>query len=679
MSRSDRSSPQEKSLGGRIRRWIRRRRRERKIRAEELRIAKELAAKARAREIRELQKTSPENESAVPRVEFSPTQPVTPLQEDPESKLVRSKSNPAPVPTGSVPAIPVRGLLDHWKRYREVRRQQLQQKRLARQIREADALKARERKKKSSFGVGSTELSASDVRIPYRQRPVYIFRLFYRRFVKQRIPHWLAAMSPALIMLLAFVIPAIIESRGNAAVAIPEYRERWSEAFRAGRWKIAELAGLRVISSRQSETQDDLAYFDTLVANGEYQKAVRQLISKESAQRELMIAEFRYEMADRFLTRLEGSQELTDLSLRKLAESLSGPLSLEKQIKARKVLASASAIQGDLAGALAMLQPIRSVDLVSHCDSLWLGWNMNPDIMSEAFSKDVRGSLQQISDRIEKQPVLDPQDIAARARMSSLLGEEKPFLDWVEKENRLSADEKSRWIREFENLSLVRILRAAPLDPNAAWSKLRQVLDREPNNLEMIDTAIGLSIGPPERTSKDARDWVLQKLRSEPLDPKILARVSMSAHAANQWPLAIECYEKLTKIDPENTVALNNLAGIYYKIPPYQLDKALSLVDRALAGSPGNISFLETRGQILARMGRVEEARSILENCLATFPNEWNLHNTLAQIYDYEGKASLAAVHREKLSELKKPSNSPVEDRIVFPKRPPEAARSENP
>lgn len=679
MSRSDRSNPQQKSLGERIRRWIRRRNRERAIRAEERRIATELAARARAREIRELQKTSPESEVPVLRTPENPAQAVSAVSDDAESKQGRSDPQSVAAKSVAPPAITVRGFLDYWNRYREVRRQQYQQNRLAQDVRDQEARNAGGRTKKSSFGVGSTELSASDVRIPYRLRPAYIFRLFYRRFVRQRIPHWLAAMAPALIMLLFFVVPALIQSRGHAAVAIPRYREQWANEFRAGRWKIAEMAGQRVISSSLAETQDNLAYFDTLVANGEYQRAVRQLISKESTQRDLMLADFRYEMADRFLTRLEGSPELTELSLRKLAESLAGPLSQEKQIKARKILASASAVQGDLSGALAMLQPIRSLDLVSHCDSLWLGWNMNPAIMSGEFSKEVRETLGKVNDRIEKQPVLDAQDVAARARMSSLIGEEKPFLSWVESEKRMSADEKSRWVQEFENLNLVRILRTVPLDPNLAWSRLRPILDREPGNMEMIDTAIGLGIGQPDRTSKEARDWVLSRTRSENVDPKILARVSMSAHAANQWPLATECYEKLTKIDPENYVALNNLAGIYYKIPPYQLEKALSLVDRALAGSPGNLGYLETRGQILARIGRVDEARSILEGCLSTFPNEWNLHNTLAQIYDYEGNASLAAIHREKLAELKKPSNAPVEDRIVFPEPKPEPAASGKP
>lgn len=671
--RPDRPITPEKSRIARIQRWLRRKRRSWAVKAEERRIAKKLSAKARARELREMEELTGESASLVRQFPEKLTRLPSVTIRKTETAEEPIEPPPAAVPAGP-PLPPVKfslsGLAKYSRRYREVRRAQINQKKLKQEVRQAEIDKAnvnRNIPKSSTFGVGSTQLSASDVRIPYRYRPIYLVRSIAKQLVKQRVPHKLAYISPAVLMFLISVAPVAVQKRDDDSDAIRNYRSKWATAFRTGRWRNAELAGLRVVSSIHAENQDFLAFFDTLVANGELQKAVRQLISKEPQQRELVLAEYRFDMADRFLTRLEGSTELSDLTLKKLNESLAGPLPQDKQVKARKILASASAIRGDLSGALAILQPIQSFDLVSHCDSLWLGWNMNPSIKTEIFMNEVRESMREIVARSEKQETLEAQDIAARARMAGLLAEENDFISWVESEPRIQAVDKPRWINEVQNLALIRILRTEPLDVKLAWKMLKIVLDREPNNSEMIDTAIGLGIGPPDRTSEEAREWVISMMRSESIDPVVLGRLAMAAHASSQWPLAIECYEKLTKIDPENWIAMNNLAGIYYKVPPYQYEKALTLIDKVLSNTPDNPSFLETRGQILARVGRIEEARKILEESLAIFPDEWNLHNTLSQIYDYEGKTTLAAIHREKLAELKKPANAPVESRIVFP------------
>ena len=101
-----------------------------------------------------------------------------------------------------------------------------------------------------------------------------------------------------------------------------------------------------------------------------------------------------------------------------------------------------------------------------------------------------------------------------------------------------------------------------------------------------------------------------------------------------------------------------------YKFPPYEYEEALKLIDRVVAKTPDNLGILETKGQILARMGRLDESKVILEKCLPILPNEWNLHNTLAQIYEIQGQKSRALAHRDRLSNLRKPSNAPLVDNI---------------
>ncbi len=669
----DRSDSRKKSLAERLRRWIRRKKRDRAIRNEEKAISKQLAAKARARELRELQKSAPSTESIAP--PFAPPQPKKNESDDPRD---RTESLPSSTPPPPKPSVPLTGIVEHFERFREVRKAQIIQQRLARQARRIEAEKEREHKKKSSFGVGSTDQSASDVRIPYRQRPIYFLKKYVRQAVRNRIPHWILAMSPAVLVGFGMAMPSLIQSKDHAAAAYAQYQEDWTDAMRGKRWKEAELIGNRVIASSLSDSRDLLAYFDTLVANGEFQKAVRLLLARESDQRDLVIAEYRFDIAERFLTRLEGSQELSLIAFNKFSESLKGPLSKEKEIRARKVLSSASAVRGDLASAMAILLPIRNTDLVSRCDILWLSWNIDSGIMTAQMVKDAEDALLEIEERMARTPIAVDQEIAARARLSSLLRKDDQFLEWLEANSRLDPAGKDRWKREFENLALVRELRDVPLKPDRAWARLRAILEREPNNLEMIEMAIGLAIAAPERTSQGAREWVTRRIREESPDAKLLPMAAMAAHANGQWPLAIECYQRILTLNPKDASVLNNLAAIYYKFPPYRFDEALKLIDRALAEMPVNLSFIETKGQILARLGRIDEARSLLESCLATFPDEWNLHNTLFQIYEYQGNQELANVHREKLGSLKKPANAPQSNRIIFAVKPDEPKSAAN-
>ena len=670
----DRSDSRKKPLADRFRRWIRRKKRDRAIRREEKAIAKQLAAKARARELRELEKSAPSTDSIVP-PSFPAHQPKT-TDKDELSKQGQDQASP---PAPSPPPVPLTGIGDYLKRYREVRKAQLLQQRLAREARRDEAAKARERTKKSAFGVGSTDQSASDVRIPYRQRPIYFIRKYVRQAIKYRVPHWLVAMSPAVLLGFGVVMPSMIHSKEHAAASFARYQNAWSEAVRGKRLNEAALIGNRVIASPLADSRDLLAYFDTLVANGDLQQAVRLLIARESDQRDLFIAEYRFDIAERFVSMLEGSSELVDLALKKFAESLNGPLSREKEIRARKVLANAAAVRGDLASAMAILLPIRNADLVSRCDILWLSWKIDSGNTTAQLVKDAEEALQLIEGRMAQNPISDDQEIAARARLSSLLRKDDQFLEWLDANARIDEEGKTRWKREFENLALIREVRSVPLKPDAAWNRLSVILDREPNNPELIDMAIGLAIASPERTSQNARNWVVNRIRAASADSQLLARAAMAAHAAGQWPLAIECYERLVAIPTNDPGVLNNLAALYYKFPPYRYEEASKLIDRALAEAPDNLNFIETKGQILARLGRVDEARTLLERCLATFPNEWNLHNTLAQVYEHLGNKELGSVHSEKLATLKKPANAPQEDRITFASKPNEPVPASNP
>jgi len=101
------------------------------------------------------------------------------------------------------------------------------------------------------------------------------------------------------------------------------------------------------------------------------------------------------------------------------------------------------------------------------------------------------------------------------------------------------------------------------------------------------------------------------------------------------------------KLDPGMTDAANNLAWALAHSDPPELKRALTLIEEALKRSPNNPSYRDTRGNILALMGKWEAALADLEFALRSHPGDPELHATLADVYDHLGMGRLADQHRQ--------------------------------
>lgn len=130
----------------------------------------------------------------------------------------------------------------------------------------------------------------------------------------------------------------------------------------------------------------------------------------------------------------------------------------------------------------------------------------------------------------------------------------------------------------------------------------------------------------------------------------------------NQQNLEARDYlENAMKLDPNNDVAANNLANLLYKIEPVNLERALKFAEEVVGRNPNNFVYLETRGQILARLGRNIEAIDDLSRCLVSYPNIPEIHETLAACYRKTGETSLAKAHQSRFEELNsRKSNFPT-------------------
>ena len=143
-----------------------------------------------------------------------------------------------------------------------------------------------------------------------------------------------------------------------------------------------------------------------------------------------------------------------------------------------------------------------------------------------------------------------------------------------------------------------------------------------------------------------AIDLLTRALDGRPIPACVHCVLGTNAFAHGRVNNAVQHLEEAYRIDPENVETLNNLAWALAHADPPNLDRALRLAEDAVQRNPRLASCLETRGQILAKLGRWERAVADLEAVTSVMPNSASVHAALADAYEHLGDESLAAEHR---------------------------------
>jgi uncharacterized protein (TIGR03790 family) len=124
-----------------------------------------------------------------------------------------------------------------------------------------------------------------------------------------------------------------------------------------------------------------------------------------------------------------------------------------------------------------------------------------------------------------------------------------------------------------------------------------------------------------------ARDAFERALAAAPEAPAILLALAQLEEADSHHDAAIDRYRRLIELQPENVVALNNLAyalAVHQKAPA----EALPLAKRAVALAPGSASVLDTLAWIEHLLGNHEGAAKILDAAIKINPRlaEMRMH-----------------------------------------------------
>jgi tetratricopeptide (TPR) repeat protein len=114
---------------------------------------------------------------------------------------------------------------------------------------------------------------------------------------------------------------------------------------------------------------------------------------------------------------------------------------------------------------------------------------------------------------------------------------------------------------------------------------------------------------------------------------------------------AIQHWQLALGQDPTMVLALNNLAVAFSQLDPPRIVDGLKLIDRALELSAGDPEFYDSKGEILFRAKRYEDAIASYEKALQRNPYRLSTRNKLVEAYQ---KAGLTDMVDAQLTVIKK-------------------------
>jgi tetratricopeptide (TPR) repeat protein len=151
---------------------------------------------------------------------------------------------------------------------------------------------------------------------------------------------------------------------------------------------------------------------------------------------------------------------------------------------------------------------------------------------------------------------------------------------------------------------------------NAAMKRIVKHFDELQFTPQDIMSTLLISLSLPfEKSSVEAYKETLNKVmeNSKTFDPVLARLVGDFYIMKSDFPAARKAYEALANAEPENIVALNNLANILVEQGPENAPQALEYIDRALKIMPNEAPLLDSKGTILIMMKKYDEAAKALE------------------------------------------------------------------
>ncbi|MBI4534838.1 MAG: tetratricopeptide repeat protein [Ignavibacteriae bacterium] len=129
-----------------------------------------------------------------------------------------------------------------------------------------------------------------------------------------------------------------------------------------------------------------------------------------------------------------------------------------------------------------------------------------------------------------------------------------------------------------------------------------------------------------------------------PKDINAIAQLALVYDGIKTYEESDSLYEAALRIDSMNHLVLNNY-GYSLAERGLQLERALDMATKAVEAQPENPSYLDTKGWVYFRLGRYEEAETLIKKAIAKGNANPILHEHLGDIYDMMNESERAVEH----------------------------------
>src|SRR6185503_8602009 len=123
----------------------------------------------------------------------------------------------------------------------------------------------------------------------------------------------------------------------------------------------------------------------------------------------------------------------------------------------------------------------------------------------------------------------------------------------------------------------------------------------------------------PDLNRREILDQINEAIRKNPEDSSLLSMRAQLQTASGNWIEAIQDYQRVLQLNPNDANSLNNLAWVLLEEAPDELrnrTEAERLAEKAVSLDPENSYALGTYGTALLRRGDPREAVNYLERAL---------------------------------------------------------------
>ncbi len=160
------------------------------------------------------------------------------------------------------------------------------------------------------------------------------------------------------------------------------------------------------------------------------------------------------------------------------------------------------------------------------------------------------------------------------------------------------------------------------------WTEVNQLVNlwrtTNPKDAETATNMARILAGSGDREALQmAEDQLRMILEPNPDSVSTLLLLGMLMQDAGRDEEATRLNRRLLAVDPNNVIAINNLAWLLCESPtasPETMQESLQLANRGLTLVSDYMDLLDTRGVVHYRLGNHEKAEADLRKCLELFP-----------------------------------------------------------